>query len=106
MVVEQASGGTVHVNVMVVPFSVPQRNVFPKSLLLMITVTPVLLQAGLRIASVAPVMVPMIVSPAATCQCCLLNAGPVSELLPVGLASDPAACWESMKVVWAEMPET
>jgi hypothetical protein len=67
MVVEQAPGGTVHVNVMVVPFNVPQMDVFPKLLLLMNTFTPLGAQ-GLGAASVAPVMVPVIVSPASTCQ--------------------------------------
>jgi hypothetical protein len=107
MVVEQASGGTIHVNVMVVPLSVPQMAVFPNWLLLTNTFTPLGPQ-GLGLASVAPVIVPVIVSPACTIQWVLLNGWPVSVpgRMPVGLASDPAPWPESMKVVCAVPPDT
>src|SRR5262245_131612 len=103
MVVMQAPAGTVHVKVMVVPFSVPQMDVFPKLLLLMNTFTPLGPQ-GLGTASVAPRMVPVIVSPASTFQWVLLWGEPVGGV-PTGLASDPAPAPESVKVVCAVLPD-
>jgi hypothetical protein len=68
MTVSQAPGGTVHTNVIVVPFSVPHMDVFPKLLLFTYTFTPST-PHGLGTASVAPVMVPVTMSPAWTAQC-------------------------------------
>jgi len=95
-------------NVMVVPLSVPQRAVFPKSPLLMITLTPLGSepQPGGGTASVAFTMVAVIVSPACTFQWVLLCTVPVSEREPMGWVSDPLPLLESVKVVCAELPES
>jgi hypothetical protein len=95
-------------NVIVVPVSVPQMAVFPKSLLLMITATPLGSepQPGGGTASVAFSMVAVIVSPACTFQWVLLCTVPVWKRLPMGWLSDPLPLLESVKVVWAVLPDS
>src|SRR5262245_12936915 len=98
-------------NVMVVPLTVPQRAVLPKSLLLMITLTALGSEpqpGSIAGRSVAFTMVAVIVSPACTFQWVLLCTVPVSVFGrdPVGRASDPSPLLESVKVVCAELLDT
>src|SRR5262245_4550993 len=96
-------------NVMVVPLTVPQRAVLPKSLLLMITGTALGSEpqpGSIAGRSVAFTMVAVIVSPARTFQWVLLCTVPVPGRDPIGWPSDPLPLFESVKVVCAELPET
>ena len=66
--------GTDHVNVIVLPERVPHREVFPKLLLWMVTSTPAPHAPLPTTASVAPEILPVMVSPASTFQWVLLKA--------------------------------